>query len=130
MNGFVVLLLLFQLKHFICEFLWQPAWMWQNKGKLFHIGGIAHAALHLLGSAFIFTCMIGIGALSAPIIIVVLALEFFLHYIIDYAKMNISAKKGWKCNTHNEFWVLTGLDQLLHQLTYLLMIQLILWSVQ
>ena len=46
------------------------------------------------------------------------AVEFFVHYLIDYAKMKINRIKGWTATTHNEFWQLTGLDQLLHQLTY------------
>jgi len=37
----------------------------------------------------------------------------------DWSKMNINRIKGWDANKNPEFWYLTGLDQLVHQLTYL-----------
>lgn len=48
----------------------------------------------------------------------ILLMEYSFHYHIDWAKMNISKKMGWKAHTHNEFWILLGVDQLLHYLTY------------
>ena len=47
------------------------------------------------------------------------ALEFMIHYMTDWSKMNINRIKGWDANKNPEFWYLTGLDQLIHQLTYL-----------
>lgn len=47
--------------------------------------------------------------------------EFIVHYHIDWAKMNINRKMGWK-DENSEFWVLLGADQLLHYLTYVLMV--------
>jgi hypothetical protein len=44
------------------------------------------------------------------------------HYHIDWAKTNINAKMGWGPTTHDEFWWLLGLDQLLHSLTYIVII--------
>lgn len=52
-------------------------------------------------------------------------MEYALHYHIDWAKMNLNKKMGWAANTHNEFWILLGVDQLLHYLTYCF----ILWMV-
>jgi hypothetical protein len=45
--------------------------------------------------------------------------EFIAHYHMDWFKMWYNRKKEWKCNTHNEFWVLTGIDQYVHAITYL-----------
>lgn len=77
-----------------------------------HPGGIVHSFTHALTTMFILMYFRPemAGTLAA--------VEFFAHYLIDYAKMNINRIKGWTATTHNEFWQLTGLDQLLHQLTY------------
>jgi hypothetical protein len=45
--------------------------------------------------------------------------EFIAHYLIDWSKMNLNANFGWRCNESNAFWVLLGVDQLLHAFTYL-----------
>jgi len=54
----------------------------------------------------------------------VLILDFVAHYHVDWAKMNINRAMGWGATTHNEFWWLTGLDQWLHQMTYLCLVAL------
>ena len=44
--GFV----LFEAKHFLCDFVLQSAYQYRNKGIYGHPGGILHAGLHGLGS--------------------------------------------------------------------------------
>lgn len=95
--------------------------MWQNKGTFGHPGGIVHSGLHAVT-----TCIILTFWLVNPLGAVVLALfEFVVHYVMDWAKMNINKAKGWGATTHNEFWQLTGFDQLIHQLTYITIIFII-----
>ncbi len=48
--------------------------------------------------------------------------EFGIHYHTDWLKMNINKYFGWGATTHNEFWVLLGVDQLIHSLTYIGMV--------
>lgn len=104
------------VKHYFFDFHWQPPFMWQNKGTFGHWGGIVHSGLH----AFVTWLLL---VFLAPIPLWYLALialaEFVVHYLTDWAKMNINKKMGWTATTHNEFWQLTGLDQLVHQLTYI-----------
>lgn len=116
----VWLLLALQIKHFIFDFYWQPPYMWQNKGTFGHMGGIAHSGVHALVT-FAILCFFAMPTIALAIAI----LEFGAHYFTDWAKMNINRAKGWACNTHNEFWQLTGLDQLFHQLTYVAIIAII-----
>jgi hypothetical protein len=52
-------------------------------------------------------------------------MDAFLHYHIDWAKMNINKQCGWKADTHEEFWWLLGVDQLLHALTYIGLVALV-----
>lgn len=107
MIGFIV-------KHFICDFVLQFKYQWSNKHILGHPGGILHAAIHSVGTLAVgFACSIDFQLIG------ILALvEGIIHYFIDYAKMNINIHYGWGSNTHSQFWILTGLDQLLHYMCY------------
>ena len=116
----LILLVALQIKHFVLDFAYQPPYMWMNKGTLGHPGGIIHAGLHALMS-FILVLTVS----SVSVALTVLLFEFVAHYLIDYAKMNINRIKGWKCNTHSEFWILAGLDQLLHQFTYIIILMIV-----
>jgi hypothetical protein len=113
------LLLIFTLlivKHFIVDFPLQTKYQWSNKGTYGHPGGILHSGLHGIGT---YLCLFW----YAPIAAVYLALaDMVIHYHVDWAKMNLNAKMGWGPNTHEEFWWLLGLDQLLHYLTYVVIV--------
>jgi hypothetical protein len=113
----ILLITLLTIKHFICDFLYQPPYMWQNKGTYGHIGGILHSTFHASVTFFILSVLFPAALLSH---ISALALgEFIIHYHMDWFKMNYNKKKGWGPTTHNEFWVLLGVDQLVHSLTYI-----------
>ena len=105
------------LKHFVVDFPLQKPYQWMNKGTYGHPGGILHAGLH--GWA---TYLVLLFVTSWPIALILGVLDMFLHYHIDWAKMNLNAKMGWKSNEHEQFWTLLGFDQLLHQLTYILIV--------
>jgi hypothetical protein len=101
------LFLALQVKHFICDFPLQAnPFFYKNKGTYGHAGGIAHAAIHGLGTWII------LGWQAA-------LLDAVVHYHIDWAKMRLN--KAWKLEPANSeaFWILLGFDQLLHQLTYI-----------
>ena len=113
MNDTLILIALLFTKHFIVDFPLQNAFQWMNKGKYGHMGGIVHAGLHASTTLICF-------AWYAPLAAYYLALlDGLIHYHIDWAKMNINSKYGWKADTHEEFWWLLGLDQFLHALTYI-----------
>lgn len=109
----LTLLLLLFTKHFIVDFPLQPKWMYANKGTFAHLGGIAHAALHAAVTLAILLayCDVVTAWYCA-------AAEFYAHYFIDWAKMNINRRLGWGPTTHESFWWLLGLDQWLHALCY------------
>lgn len=120
----LVLVFLFMTKHFVADFLLQPAFMHQNKGTYGHFGGIVHAGIHSLFTAFVLLVFMffEVVEISATTINVIVLAEFVVHYHIDWAKMNINKRMGWGANTHAEFWYLTGFDQYLHMLTYVVII--------
>lgn len=108
----ITLLFLLFLKHFIFDFLLQPKWMWANKGKFGHIGGVAHAALHGIATYII------LHFLKYPAFGFAL-LESGLHYHIDWAKMNISKHFNLTPTSSEKWFYILGLDQFLHSLCYL-----------
>lgn len=109
------LLLLLFTKHFVVDFPLQGPYQWRNKGTYGHPGGILHAGLHAVGTLlafFVFGTGIGIALVCA-------LLDAVVHYHVDWAKMNLNTKLGYKPDTHPEFWWLLGADQYLHALTYI-----------
>ena len=107
------------LKHFIIDFPAQTPYQWMNKGTYGHPGGILHAGLHGFGTVLCFVWW-------APFASIILGImDMLIHYHIDWVKMNINKKYGWKADTHPEFWTALGLDQLAHYLTYVGLIALV-----
>lgn len=110
----MLLMLLLTIKHFICDFVYQPPYMWQNKGTYGHPGGIIHSGFHAVVTLLILLFF------AHPLTAVGLAIgEFIVHYHMDWFKMWYNKRKGWGATTHNEFWVFLGVDQLVHYLTYI-----------
>lgn len=109
----VVLLALFGIKHFICDFLLQLGYMVGEKGTYGARGGIHHAGIHGTFTFLILFPFIGFAALLPMIF------DTLVHYHVDWAKQNLS--KGLT-TTDRKFWLWFGLDQTLHYLTYIAII--------
>lgn len=118
----LLLVIAFSLKHFVVDYLLQRKYQYSNKGEYGHPGGLLHAGLHGVGT---FLLLLPLGYVSFWLAFLMGVLDFVIHYHIDWAKTNINAKKGWGPTTHDEFWILLGLDQLLHVLTYVLIIYIV-----
>lgn len=114
-----VLFLLFT-KHLFIDFPLQTPYQWMNKGTYGHPGGLLHAGLHALGTLLVF---LFVGAAIEGAVILA-TIDGLIHYHIDWAKMNINARFGWKADTSPHFWTLLGIDQWLHAITYLLLVSL------
>jgi len=113
----LVLLVGFQLKHFIADYLLQTGWMIGGKGRLTAPGGYAHAGIHVVGSAIVLL----VARIPLPAIAMLVVAEFVVHYGLDYAKIHYSAGIGLEKDPRR-YWALHGIDQLTHQLTYAAMI--------
>src|ERR1044071_9909387 len=92
----------FFVKHFVVDFLLQPPWMFKNKHILFHAGGILHAWLHgfvTINLLLIFAYFGVTGhyslAYAALFAVALGMLEFPIHYVIDYVKMNVTRHCRW-----------------------------------
>lgn len=114
-------------KHLLADFLYQPPYQFQNKGKYGHPGGLLHAGQHMLASAPLFAYFVyvldygtNLEFLIWMAVITVVA-EGIIHYHMDWFKMWWGARKGYKCNQHAEFWHWMGFDQFVHTMTYIAM---------
>lgn len=112
----LILLLLLQIKHWYADFVIQTYMQTIKKGVWLHPVGVSHSLEHV-GSTWIalliFNFFYPLGAL---LILAVGLAEGFAHYIIDFIKV----KYGSKDMTKPIFWNQFGLDQLAHQICYLL----------
>lgn len=109
-------------KHFIIDFLLQPPYMWQNKGKWLHPGGLLHAGLHGIATFYVLMWFMPdhLAVLSALCVY-----ESVIHYLIDFTKVNVTKMMKWECHLHPQFWVLMGADQFAHYVTYCWMLLLL-----
>ncbi len=110
----VLVIFLLLSKHLLVDFPLQTSFQYLNKGTWLHLGGLLHSSLHGIGTLIILLCF------TNPLMAFTLAvLDFVLHYLIDYGKVNINRNLGYSPVNSEQFWWLLGLDQWLHQLTYL-----------
>lgn len=106
-----------QIKHVLADYFLQSTYMVQNKGRYGHPGGLMHAGMH---AAFSFGVLIALGV-TPGIAALICAIEFLVHYHIDWGKENIG--KILSVGPDNvKFWFVHGTDQAAHQLTYVAMV--------
>ena len=107
-------LALFQIKHFFCDFALQTPRQIKAKGNYGQLAGLEHAGLHAITSIPALLVL----TQSAPAIALAVLAEFLVHYHVDFGKARID--KWWSFSSESTaYWVVFGLDQLLHQATYL-----------
>lgn len=116
--------LLLILKHFYVDFCIQDRYEYSNKGIYGHMGGIKHALKHAAYTAVALAICNYAG--QDFILTKVILLEFVIHYHIDWLKVNICNKFNLKPESSEIYWVVLGLDQMLHYLTYWFIIEVML----
>jgi hypothetical protein len=124
---YLTLFTAFILKHFIADFPLQSQRMVDEKGTYGKEGGIIHAGIHGWFTMLIITLFYvttGWDITAASIIGALCGLlDMIIHYHVDWAKMRLG--RGLTPQDRC-FWTLLGVDQMLHYLTYVLIIGLVL----
>lgn len=113
----LLLFLLLQLKHCYADFKIQTYQQTVRKGIYRDPVGISHSLDHLWTSLVALLSFSLFHYVDAWTILWVSVLEAVIHYHIDWTKV----KFGVKDITKPMFWTQFGLDQLAHQITYILM---------
>jgi hypothetical protein len=114
----VMLMLAFQVKHLLADFVLQTGAMVQRKGVYGDPVGAAHSLVHAVLTLAVLLAVGPLGALAA----LGLALaEFVVHYHTDWAKDHLQKRAGYTAQQKG-YWVLLGLDQFFHQITYVIIL--------
>ena len=113
--GILILVLLLQLKHSVCDGPLQTPRM-VAEGRYGLRGGLAHAGLHGLGSLL----ALFLFGLPAWLVLLLAAADSVIHYHIDFLKETLVRTKGWTTSDSYFWWTLAA-DQTLHHLTYIAM---------
>lgn len=113
MFEFVIFLLLLQVKHWYIDFINQNDAEIKSKGIYGDLEGIKHSLKHGLGTSA--AVILSFGPFFAVFAVVLGILDSLIHYHIDWAKSNW----GNKDIATKDFWVHLGLDQMAHQVTYI-----------
>lgn len=113
----LLLFCLLQIKHMLADYFLQTSTMLAGRSAYLHLGRAQHAAVHAIGSAIAFAV---VGA-PALFILAICSVEWAVHFHIDWGKAKYSemTQHGPK---DAGYWRAAGLDQALHQFTYIGMV--------
>jgi hypothetical protein len=120
----LLLLLLLQIKHWYADFVVQTYMQTVKKGVWLNPVSISHSLDHVYSTLAVLLIFSLFVPTSGILIIILAFVEGIIHYVIDFVKV----KYGCKDNTKPLFWNQFGLDQLAHQICYLLIVCLILFN--
>lgn len=109
----VAVFLWLQIKHFIFDYVLQTPFQFRNKGTYGHAGGILHSGMQALGTIPAFF----IVPTGWPMGMAIVVGEFIVHYHMDWTKEQ-SLRRMRLTTTDAWYWRIYGIDQLTHQLTY------------
>ena len=106
------------VKHALADFYLQTPYQYLNKGTYGHPGGLLHAAIHMALTPFVYFVLLPGSLLLAGSIALG---EFLVHYHVDWLKEQILRRNELTTQTPG-FWHALGTDQLVHGLTYLVIV--------
>jgi hypothetical protein len=106
------------IKHTLADFYLQTPYQYLNKGTYGHPGGMIHAAIHVALTPLVYLVLVPGSLLLAGSIALG---EFLVHYHVDWLKEQILRRNGLTMQTPG-FWHALGTDQLIHGLTYLVIV--------
>ena len=125
-NELLVLLIAFQLKHFICDYPLQNQYMlgkFKDKGWTKPLS--AHCFVHALFTFVISLCFLWSTNGGIVYSLLLSVLDFIIHFIQD--RIKASPKLLGRFKPDNKFfWWALGQDQMTHHLTHYLIIYILL----
>jgi hypothetical protein len=116
-TSLLLLILLLQLKHFICDGPLQTKAIVDGKSVYGNRLGLLHAGLHGLGTFAAFQWVTVDWKLALALAVA----DTLIHYHVDFIKENIVKIKGWTTANAKFWWALTA-DQFAHNVTYIALV--------
>ncbi|HXI86437.1 MAG TPA: DUF3307 domain-containing protein [Parvularculaceae bacterium] len=109
-----ILLIIFQIKHFLGDFVFQTNWM---------VAGKARADLSYL---FPLTVHVLVHAVQTAIIVLIVSpalwglaiFDFAVHFVMDRIKSGPRYLGRYNDVSKSSFWICLGFDQMVHHLTH------------
>ena len=99
--------------HWVADFVLQSQWMSVNKSKRVD-ALLLHAATYtgvlLIGAGLI------VGVRQIGLLVLFVGVNGFLHLATDFVTSHITSRL-WQQKREHDFFVVVGLDQLIHQVT-------------
>ena len=116
----IYLLIFFQVKHFIADFVLQNVWMLQKSrpGWDFVLPLAIHCSVHALTTLVVTLWL-------APQLWWLAVLDFAVHFVMDRIKAGPRYLGRFTDVRGKAFWVSFGIDQMVHHLTHLYICYLI-----
>ena len=114
-----VVLAFFMVKHYLIDYALQMRYMFKDKHIYGGEGGISHASLHGLGTFGVLVAFVDFQTA-----VVFAMFDTVIHYHIDYIKSSINWKNPVSPYTQ-QYWIMHGLDQAAHFMTYVFICWLI-----
>ena len=119
----LVLLLFLQIKHFICDYPLQNAFMLQKANKeKWVIPLFVHSLVHSVGTFIVFVYF------SLKFAIIFAIADLVLHFIVDRIKASPNIGNRWGIDNPYFWWAL-GLDQMAHHIINILFVYILITGV-
>lgn len=127
MNTIFILLIIFQIKHFLCDYPLQTRYMLGkfNAGWSFIPPLALHCTVHAVVTFLIVAAFTG-GDLRLSTLLAIL--DFVMHFIQDRIKAGPKYLGRWKPD-NKYFWWALGQDQMVHHFTHYFIIFLVIRSI-
>jgi hypothetical protein len=111
---FIYLLLVYQVKQFLCDFVFQNVWMLQKSRPTWDFVPplSLHCGIHGLAT-------LGIVLWVAPQYWYLAAFDFAVHFTMDRIKAGPRYFGRFSDMRGKAFWVTFGFDQMVHSLTHI-----------
>tara|TARA_R100000030_G_scaffold49484_1_gene37338 strand:- start:13 stop:411 length:399 start_codon:yes stop_codon:yes gene_type:complete len=124
----VTILFLLMVKHFVCDFALQGRFPGPNdKYLLTSRRARLHSLDHAIGTSLVFlfvaSFLFAQGVTVFASILLFPVLDFVFHFTIDWLKNNFVKANNMEMESR-QFWILTSIDQILHTVTYLVLVLL------
>jgi len=109
-----ILLVLFQIKHFLADFVFQNVWMLQKSqpGWNFVPPLSLHCGIHAVST-------LAIVLYIQPSLWWLSLVDFAIHFVMDRVKAGPRYMGRWSDVRSHGYWICFGFDQMVHHLTHL-----------
>lgn len=122
LENIFLLLVLFQIKHFICDYPLQTPYMLQKANRENWVNPLAlHSLVHSMGTFIV------VSFFNINLAFLLAFLDLILHFIVDRIKASPNIGNRWDIDK-SYFWWALGLDQMAHHLINYVFIYIIVFK--